>query len=51
MPMGAGIQIPEEGPVWMKVSVDYEKAWFSYSLDGTHFETVDHQGRRHDSVR
>ena len=24
MPMGAGIQIPEEGPVWMKVSVDYE---------------------------
>ena len=40
MPMGAGIQIPEEGPVWMKVSVDYEKAWFSYSLDGTHFETA-----------
>ena len=40
MPMGAGIQIPEEGPVWMKISVDYEKAWFSYSLDGTHFETA-----------
>lgn len=38
MPIGAGIQLPEEGPVWLRLNTSYEKAWFSYSLDGVQFE-------------
>lgn len=40
MPIGAGVQIPESGAVWLKLNVAYEKAWFSYSLDGTHYDRL-----------
>ena len=32
---GMKIQLKGEGPVWLKVTVDNHKAWFSYSEDGT----------------
>ena len=40
MPIGAGVQIPAEGAVWLKLNVDREKAWFSYSLDGAHYDRL-----------
>ena len=39
-PIGAGIQIPENQSVYLRLNTQTEKAWFSYSLDGEHFEKI-----------
>ena len=40
MPTGAGIPLPEEGPVWMRMMVRYGDAQFYYSLDGEKYEKI-----------
>lgn len=39
-PIGAGIPIPENQPVYLRLNTQTEKAWFSYSVDGEHFERI-----------
>lgn len=39
-PIGAGIQIPEEGPVYLRLSTQGETARFSYSLDGSDYQQI-----------
>lgn len=36
-PIGAGIPIPDNGPVWLTLTTQKETAEFSYSLDGSTF--------------
>lgn len=36
-PIGMGVPIPEEGPVWLKLTTRKETAQFSYSLDGENY--------------
>ena len=40
MPAGAGIPLPQEGPVWMRMMVRYGDAQFYYSLDGEKYEKI-----------
>lgn len=40
MPLGAGISIPEEGTVYLRLKGEKEKAQFYYSLDGVHYERI-----------
>lgn len=40
MPLGAGIVIPEEGPVFLRLTTEKESAQFSYSLDGNTYENM-----------
>lgn len=39
-PIGAGVQIPEGKPIYLKLNTQTEKAWFSYSMDGENFEKI-----------
>lgn len=39
-PIGAGIVLPFEGAVWLKMEVHNEKSFLSYSLDGSSFVEV-----------
>ena len=39
-PIGAGIVLPEEGEVFLKLTTEKEKAYFSYSMDGTNYQRV-----------
>ncbi len=40
MPIGVGIAIPENGPVYLRLTGDKEKAQFWYSLDGVGYKKV-----------
>lgn len=40
MPIGVGIAIPEDGPIYLRLTGEREKAQFWYSLDGTNYEKV-----------
>lgn len=39
-PIGAGIPIPKGKPVYLRLNIQTEKAWFSYSVDGKQFERI-----------
>ncbi len=39
-PIGMGVPIPKEGPVWLKLTTKKETAQFSYSLDGEHYVEI-----------
>jgi xylan 1,4-beta-xylosidase len=39
-PLGAGIVLPEEGEVFLKLTTQKEKAYFSYSLDNKDYKKV-----------
>ncbi len=40
MPIGVGIAIPKDGPVYLRLTGEREMAQFWYSLDGTNYEKV-----------
>ncbi len=40
MPLGAGISVPEEGELYLRLVGEKETAGFYYSLDGRHYEPV-----------
>lgn len=40
MPVGAGRALPEEGAVWLRLRVHYEKAQYYFSLDGECYEPI-----------
>ncbi len=39
-PIGAGIKLPKDGPVWLRLRTEKETASFSYSLDGSIFQRI-----------
>ena len=39
-PIGAGVPIPKGKPVYLRLNIQTEKAWFSYSVDGKQFERI-----------
>lgn len=39
-PIGAGISLPEYGPLWLALDTNKESAIFSYSFDGTHYQKI-----------
>ena len=39
-PLGVGVNLPNEGEVWLKLTTKKEKATFSYSLDGEKFHEI-----------
>lgn len=39
-PLGAGIQLPVHGDLWLRLTTHKETAYFSYSLDGVSFHKV-----------
>jgi xylan 1,4-beta-xylosidase len=39
-PIGVGMVLPEEGEIFLKLTTQKEKAYFSYSLDGTNYQKV-----------
>ena len=40
MPIGVGRSLPEDGPVWLRLTVKEKDAQFSYSLDGHVYEKI-----------
>lgn len=40
MPIGVGVAIPEEGAVYLRLTVERQEAQFWYSLDGIHYEKI-----------
>ena len=39
-PIGMGVSIPENGPVWLKLTTRKETAQFSYALDGENYREI-----------
>lgn len=39
-PIGVGVSLPSSGEVYLKLTTDKEKAYFSYSLDGKHYINI-----------
>lgn len=40
LPLGVGIPVPGDGPVWLRLTTRKETAQFSWSSDGSHFTDI-----------
>lgn len=40
LPLGVGIPVPGDDPVFLRVTVERESARFSWSVDGVHYQTI-----------